>query len=95
LTVIENLKDVDKGRYDYFLVKGLATMGKGDFAGAITHLLEANKIYNSDTVLLNALGSCFVKTDQKEQALNAYQASLKLNDKQEDIKKIVQGLEKK
>jgi len=95
LIIIENLKDVEKGRYDYFLVKGLATMGKGDFAGAITQLLEANKIYNSDIVLLNALGSCFVKTDQKEEALNAYKASLKLNDKQEDIKKIVQSLEKK
>ena len=95
LTVIENLKDVEKGRYDYFLVKGLATMGKGDFAGAITQLLEANKIYNSDIVLLNALGTCFVKTDQKDQALNAYKASLKLNDKQDDIKKIVDGLEKK
>lgn len=95
LTIIENLKDVEKGRYDYFLIKGLATMGKGDFAGAVTQLLEANKIYNSDIVLLNALGSCFLKTDQKEEALNAYKASLKLNDKQDEVKKIVQRLEKK
>jgi GWxTD domain-containing protein len=95
LTIIENLKDVEKGRYDYYLVKGLAAMGKADFAGAITQLLEANKIYNSDIVLLNALGSCFLKTEQKEEALNAYKASLKLNDKQEDIKTIVRNLEKK
>jgi GWxTD domain-containing protein len=94
LEVVETLKDFEKVRYEYNLIKGLATMGKDDFTGAVTFLLEANKVYNSDTVLLNALGGCFLKTDQKDQALNAYKASLKLNDKQDDIKKIVQGLEK-
>jgi len=95
LTVVESIRGIEQGRYDYFLIKGLATMGKEDFKGAINDLLEANKIYNSDTVLLNALGSCFLKIGQKEQALNAFQASLKLNDQQEDINKIVQSLIKK
>jgi GWxTD domain-containing protein len=95
LTVVDGLKDDEKGRYDYLLIRGLAMMGKGDDVAAINDLLSANKLYNSDTVLLNALGSCFLKTGQKEQALNAFQASLKLNDQQEDIKKIVQGLAKK
>jgi tetratricopeptide (TPR) repeat protein len=62
---------------------------------AVNDLLAANQIYNSDTVLLNALGTCFLKLGQKDQALNAFQASLKLNDKQEDIQKIVAGLVKK
>jgi Flp pilus assembly protein TadD len=95
LTVVESIRGIEQGRYDYFLIKGLATMGKEDFKGAVNDLLEANKIYNSDTVLLNALGSCFLKIGQKEQALNAFQASLKLNDRQEDINKIVQSLIKK
>ena len=95
MTVVESLKGVEKGRYDYFLIRGLATMGKGDHSAAVNDLLAANQIYNSDTVLLNALGTCFLKLGQKEQALNAFQASLKLNDKQEDIQKIVEGLAKK
>jgi GWxTD domain-containing protein len=95
LTVVEGLKGFEKGRYDYSLIKGLAAMGKDDFAGAIDNLLAANKIYNSDTVLLNALGSCFLKTGQKEQALNAFQASLKLKSAQPDIQKTVEGLLKK
>jgi len=95
LTVVEGLQDVEKGRYDYFLIKGLASMGKGDHAAAVNDLLAANKIYNSDTTLLNALGSCFLKLGQQEQALNAFQASLKVNEAQPDIKKIVEGLLKK
>lgn len=94
LEVVENLKDFDKGRFDYFLVKGLATMGQGDFSKAIDLLQEANKIYNSDTAMLNALGTCYAKTNQRDQALAAYRASLKLNDKQDDIRKAVAILEK-
>lgn len=95
MTVVESLKGVEKGRYDYLLIRGLATMGKGDHSAAVNDLLAANQIYNSDTVLLNALGTCFLKLGQKDQALNVFQASLKLNDKQEDIQKIVAGLAKK
>ncbi len=94
-SVIENLKDFAGGRYEYFLVKGLAAMGKGDFPGAIDLLQSANKVYNSDTVLLNALGGCYMKTNQPVEALAAYKASLKLNDRQDEIKKLVEQLEKK
>ncbi len=95
LTVIDGLKDVEKGRYDYLLINGLAKMEKGDTTAAINDLLAANRIYNSDTVLLNALGSSFLKLGQRDQALNAFEASLKLNDQQEDIKRIVADLTKK
>jgi len=95
LAVVESLKGVEPSRYDYFQIKGMADMGKGNYAGAINNFLEATKVYNSDPVLLNALGFCFLKTNQKDQALNAYRASLKVNDKQESIKKIVEALEKK
>ena len=95
LTVVDGLKDVEKGRYDYLLIKGLATMAKGDYTAALNDFLGANKIYNSDTVLLNALGTCFLKLGQKDQALNAFQASLRLNDQQEDVKKAVAELAKK
>jgi GWxTD domain-containing protein len=95
LTVVDGLKDVEKGRYDYLFIRGQALMGKGEWVAALNDLLAANKIYNSDTALLNAIGSCFLKVGQKEQALNAFQASLKLNAQQEDIQKIVDGLTKR
>jgi hypothetical protein len=95
LSVVETLKGDEKGKYDYFLITGLATMAKADYEAAVKDLLAANTIYNSDTVLLNALGTCFMKLGQREQALNAFEASLKLNDKQEEVKKIVAALQKK
>jgi len=94
LELIESVKDYEKTRYGYWVLKGLALMGKAMYAEAITCLLEGNKIYNSDTRLLNSLGNCYARTDQIKPALEAYRASLKLNPNQEDIKKIVQGLEK-
>ncbi len=95
LSVVEGLQGFEKGKYEYYLIRGQATMGKGDFAAAINSLLAANKIYNSDPVLLNAIGTCFLQIGEKEQALTAFQASLKLNDAQPDIKKTVEGLLKK
>jgi len=64
---------------------------KGEYRPAIQSLLEGNKIYDSDTRLLNALGFCFYKTGQKKDALNA---SLRLNPEQPDIKELVARVEK-
>jgi len=94
LKLCDNLKDYDKGPYNYHLLRGLALLGKTDYANGIASLLEANKIYNSDTRLLNALGGAYARTGRSKDALEAYRASLKLNPEQPDIKQIVQGLEK-
>lgn len=95
LTVAEGLAGVEKGRFDYRTIRGLAQLGREDYKAAVADLLEANKIYNSDTSVLNALGACFLKLGQKDQALAAFQASLKVNGGQESIRKAVADLEKK
>lgn len=69
-------------------------MGMARYDDAIDNLLEGNKIYNSDTSLLNSLGFCFYKTEQKERALNVLRASLRLNPNQENIKKLIEEVEK-
>ena len=56
-----------------------ALFAKGQYADALVSLVEANKIYNSDIQVLNALGVCYWKTGQKQQALEALNASLKLD----------------
>lgn len=95
LTVVEGLAGIDKGRFDYHTIRGLAFLGRNDPKAAVADLLEANKIYNSDTSVLNALGTSFLKLGQKDQALAAFQASLKVNTEQASIRKIVADLEKK
>ncbi len=95
MTVVEGLAGVEKGRFDYHKVRGLALLGRGDHSAAVAELLEANKVYNSDPSVLNALGTCFLKLGQKDQALAAFQASLRVNTEQDNIRKIVAELEKK
>jgi hypothetical protein len=95
LEIIESVKDYEKTRYGYWVLRGLALMGKAMYAEAIASLLEGNKIYNSDTRLLNALGTCYFRTDKRPEALAALNASLKLNPNQPEVLKIVREIEGK
>jgi GWxTD domain-containing protein len=94
LEVAEPLKESDKLLFDHYLIRGLALAGLGKDADALVSLLEGNKIYNSDTRLLNGLGACFFRTKQKKEALDALQSSLRLNPDQPDIKALLARVEK-
>jgi len=94
LELIEDVKEDEKLKFEYYFIKGKAFMGMGKYPEAIDNLLEGNKIYNSDTSLLNSLGFCYYKTEQREKALDALKASLKLNSEQEEIRKLINEIEK-
>jgi len=94
LAVNERARGEEKFKFEYFLIRGKAQMGMGNYGQAIESLLEGNKIYNSDTRLLNALGLCFLKTGEKAKALETLGSSLRLNPNQEDIRKLVKEIEK-
>jgi tetratricopeptide (TPR) repeat protein len=89
LELIELAKEDERLRFDYYLTRGQAQMGLGRYPEAIESLLEGNKIYNSDIRLLNSLGICYYRTNQNSKALDTLNASLGLNPKQEDIKRLV------
>ncbi len=95
LEILAPLAVDERVKFDYFLWRGLALMGLSRYEEAKQCLLEGNKIYNSDTRLLNALGECFFRTGEKTRALEAFGASLRLNPNQPAIKKIVEELTKK
>lgn len=88
------LVDTPSFRFDHFLIRGQALRDKGEYDLAIQALLEGNKIYNSDTRLLNALGFCFYKRGQKKEALDALGASLRLDPEQKDIEELRGRVEK-
>jgi tetratricopeptide (TPR) repeat protein len=94
LELAGELAGAERFRFDQCLIKGQALKDKGEFAAAIPVLLEGNKVYNSDTRLLNALGFCFYKTGQKQQALDSLNASLRLNPEQKDIGELRARVEK-
>ncbi|MFO7732931.1 MAG: GWxTD domain-containing protein [Candidatus Aminicenantes bacterium] len=94
LGLVEALRENDNFRFSYFLLKGRAQAESGEFRTAIENLLEGNKIYNSDTRLLNSLGFCYFKTGQKKAALDALNVSLRLNGEQEDVRELIIRVEK-
>ncbi|MFH1962546.1 MAG: GWxTD domain-containing protein [bacterium] len=94
LELIESVKDDESLKFDYYMIKGRAYTGLEKYAEAIDNLLEGNKIYNSDTRLLNSLGLCYYKTHQKAKSLEVLKASLRLNPEQEKIKKLIEEIEK-
>ncbi len=92
--LIERIGADEAHRFDYYLIKGKALEGRGKYGEAIQNLLEGNKIYNSDTRLLNSLGFCYYKTGKKKEALEALQASLRLNPEQSVIRELIERVEK-
>jgi GWxTD domain-containing protein len=93
LTVIENLKNREKELFDYYALKGRALYYSGMYADAVDTLLEANKIYDSDVTVLNTLGLSLARIGEKEEAIKALSASLKIVDTQADIARLLKQLE--
>ena len=89
LELVERLRGDEKRQFEYYSIRGKALLGKGQYADALVSLLEANKMYNSDLQVLNALGTCYWKTGQKQKALDALNASLRLAPDQPEVKKLL------
>jgi tetratricopeptide (TPR) repeat protein len=94
LQVAEKLKGDDRRQFPYHVIRGLALMGQEKYEDALTGLLLANRIYNSDTNVLNSLGRCYYRLGRKAEALDALNASLRLNPDQDAVKKLIQEINK-
>jgi len=94
LTVAEKLRGDDRRQFQFFIIRGQALMGQNKFEDALTDLLQANRMYNSDTGVLNSLGMCYYRLGRKAEALDVLNASLKLNPDQEAVKKLIQEIGK-
>lgn len=92
LEIVENLKGQGKYQFDYYALKGKAFFQKADYAGAIKNLVLANRIYDSDIPVLNVLGFSYLKTGNKEEAKEVFSASLRLDDRQKNIARILKEI---
>jgi GWxTD domain-containing protein len=95
VALVERIKSDTNQAFQYHGLKGRALMGLDRNSDALASLQEANKIYNSDTGLLDALGLCYFRLGETRNALNALNASLKLNPDQPEIKKLIKEVEAK
>ena len=92
LTIVENLRTQEKELFSYYAFRGRALYHLNRFQEAVDTLLEANKIFDSDVTVLNTLGLALLRTGEKEEALKALSASLKIEDNQEDIARLLEQL---
>jgi GWxTD domain-containing protein len=95
LAVVEAIKDDANVRFQYYLLRGRALLELKRYEEAVQSLSIANSMYNSNPSLLAALGSGYYRLGQKENALAALRASLKLNPDQPEVEKLVQEIEGK
>jgi len=94
LQLVEKIKDVDEMKFQYYLITGKALMEMEQYETAIENLNHGNSLYNSDVGLLNALGFCYYKTGNLEEALKVLKASISLNASQEEVKELIKEIEK-
>jgi GWxTD domain-containing protein len=94
LQVAERLKGDDRRQFAYHIIRGQAFLGQERHEDALTELLLANRIYNSDTNVLNSLGRCYYRLGRKAEAIEALNTSLKLNPDQDAVKKLIQEINK-
>jgi tetratricopeptide (TPR) repeat protein len=92
--LIENIKDDQKLKFQYFLIKGKSLAGMEQYSEAIKYLLEGNRIYNSETSLLNSLGLCYYRIGEKEKALEVLKSSLGLDSSQQNISQLIENIER-
>ena len=71
---------------------GQASQKLGQFEEAIDYYKQYLAYYGTNLQILNAIGYCYFSTGNKEEALVAFEKSLEINPKQEEIKKIVSSL---
>jgi GWxTD domain-containing protein len=94
LEVVAKLEGDGQRQFPYHVIRGQALAGQEKFEDALADLREANKIYNSDTTVLNSLGMCYFRLGRKAEALDALNASLKLNPDQDAVKKLIEKINK-
>lgn len=92
LKIVENLKTREKEQFDYYALRGKAFFQKTQYKEAVKNLAEANRIYDSDVSVLNFLGMSYLETGNKEEAKEVFAASLRINDQQKDIARLLEKL---
>jgi len=94
LKIAEDLRGDERRQFVFHALRGQALFGLAKYNEALEELLQANRIYDSETSVLNGLGKCYQKLGRKAEALGAFKASLSLNPDQAEIKKVIAELEK-
>jgi len=92
LEMVETLKTNPNEQFHYHAVRGKGLYYLKQYNPALQHLKEANRLYDSDVDVLNHLGFAYLETGNKKEAEKVFEASLKLDDRQQNIVAILKTL---
>jgi len=76
-------------RYDFLEILGRSFLALGQFAEAISHFKEHLAHFGTNIAILNAVGEGYFQLGDTKEALVAWERSLQLDPKQEDLRKRV------
>lgn len=83
------------GRFEFFQPLGEACQELGELAEAVGYYKESLNRMGTNLEVLNAIGDCYARLGDPENALAAWQKSLELNPNQESVRTRMRALKEK
>ncbi len=77
----------------YFVAK--AHHNFGEYARAIDHYKKALSLKGLDTEILNSIGYCYLKMENREEARKAFEKSIEINPAQKNISELLKNLKER
>ena len=82
----------NENRHKFLVILGQCCQILGEFAQAVSYYKDYLSYYGTNLQVLNSIGECYYKLGNKEEALNAWEKSLKLDPQQEKLKNLVKSI---
>jgi tetratricopeptide (TPR) repeat protein len=84
-----------ENKYDVLEILGQSNQALDRFAEAISYYKEYLARFGTNLSILNSIGDCYYRLGNLNEALVAWEKSIEVNPKQEDLKKRVQQIKEK
>ncbi|UCE43215.1 MAG: GWxTD domain-containing protein [Candidatus Aminicenantes bacterium] len=82
-------------QHEFFGILGQTSQKLSEWAEAIVYYKSYLAYYGTHIQILNSVGECYHQLGNKQEALNAWERSLELDPKQEQLRKLVESLKEK
>ncbi len=85
----------DQRKYAFLQLMGQSCQALGELAEAISYYKEYLSYFGTNIIILNSIGECYYQLGSTEEALVAWERSLKINPNQEKLKLFLKSIKEK